>query len=66
MPDLSGEELVKEIRIIKPDMPIILCTGYSSQMDKEKAKSLGINAFAFKPIDKKDIAKLIRSVLDIS
>ena len=64
MPEYSGEELVKEIRSIRPNMPIILCTGYSTQMDEKKAKSLGINEFAYKPIVKKDIAKLIRKVLD--
>ncbi len=64
MPHLSGEELVHEIRAIKPNMPIILCTGYSTQMDDKKAESLGINAFAYKPISKKDIAKMIRKVLD--
>ncbi len=66
MPNLSGEELVKEIRVIRPEMPIILCTGYSSQMDEEKSKSFGINAFVYKPIVKKDIAILIRKVLDAS
>jgi CheY-like chemotaxis protein len=64
MPNLSGDELAKEIRLIKPEIPIILSTGYSSQMDEKKAQSLGINAFAYKPIVKKDIAKLIRKVLD--
>ncbi len=64
MPDLSGEELVQEIRTIRPDMPIILCTGYSSQMDDEKARMLGIDKFAYKPIVMKDIAMLIRKVLD--
>nr|MBF0222305.1 PAS domain S-box protein [Desulfobulbaceae bacterium] len=64
MPALSGEELVKEIRSIRPEIPIILCTGYSTQMDEKKANALGINGFAYKPISKKDIAKLIRQVLD--
>jgi signal transduction histidine kinase/CheY-like chemotaxis protein len=64
MPDLSGEELVKEIRTIRPGMPIILCTGYSSQMDEQKAGILGIDKFVYKPIVKKDIALLIRNVLD--
>ncbi len=63
MPDLSGEELVKKIRSIRPVVPIILCTGYSTQMDEKKAKSLGINEFVYKPIVKQDIAKLIRKVL---
>ncbi len=66
MPHLSGEELVKEMRSIRPKMPIILCTGYSTQMDEKKSKLLGINAFAYKPITKNDIAKLIRKVLDAS
>ena len=64
MPGLSGDELVKEIRAIRPAIPIILCTGYSTQMDEGKAKALGINGFAFKPMARKDIAKLIRKVLD--
>ena len=61
---LSGEELVKEIRLIRPEMPIILCTGYSTQLDEEKAKLLDINAFAFKPVAIKDIAQLIRKVME--
>ncbi len=65
MPDLSGDELAKEIRLIRTDMPIILCTGYSSQMDPEKASILGVNAFVFKPFAKLEIAKLIRKVLDV-
>jgi PAS domain S-box-containing protein len=64
MPGLSGEELAQNIRSIKPDMPIILCTGYSTQINEEKAASLGINAFAYKPMGRKDMAKLIRKVLD--
>jgi DNA-binding NarL/FixJ family response regulator len=49
---------------IRPFMPIILCTGYSSIITEEKVKSLGIKGFAMKPLSKKDIAKLIREVLD--
>ncbi len=64
MPGLSGEELVQEIKSIRPELPVILCTGYSSQIDEGKAKDLGINEFAYKPIITKDIAQLIRKVLD--
>ncbi|MCP3892781.1 MAG: response regulator [Desulfobulbaceae bacterium] len=64
MPELSGEKLVHEVRKIKPDIPITLCTGYSSQMNEKKAMILGINKFVYKPIVKKDIAVLIRKVLD--
>jgi response regulator RpfG family c-di-GMP phosphodiesterase len=45
-------------------MPIILCTGYSDQISENKAKSLGIKGFALKPLTRKDIAALIRKVLD--
>ncbi len=63
MPNLSGEDLIKEIRSIRPGIPIILCTGYSTQMDEKKAEALGVE-FAFKPIAKAEIAKLIRKALD--
>jgi YesN/AraC family two-component response regulator len=45
-------------------MPIILCTGYSTQVSKDKAMSYGIKGFALKPLTKIDIAVLIRKVLD--
>jgi PAS domain S-box-containing protein len=64
MPGLSGEELVKEIRLVKPDMPVILCSGYSSQIDEKKTIKLGSNKFAHKPMAKSELAILIRSVLD--
>ncbi len=64
MPGLSGEELIQEIRKIKSDMPTILCTGYSSQMNEKKAEMVGINKFAHKPIMKQELARLIRTVLD--
>ena len=59
-------DLIKEIRLIRPDILTIICTGYSSQIDNNKAKSLGINAFMYKPIVKDDIAKMIRKVIDTS
>ena len=66
MPGLSGEELIREIRSVRAEMPVILCTGFSSQMDAEKATVHGINEFAFKPISKREIAAMIRRVLDAS
>ena len=64
MPDLSGEDLVKEAHAIRNDIPIILCTGYSSQMNEEKARELGIFAFTYKPVSRREMAKLIRDALD--
>ncbi len=64
MPELTGEELAKEFMTIRPSIPIILCTGYSSQINAEKAKSIGICAFIMKPVNKKTLGQTIREVLD--
>ncbi len=64
MPGMTGVDLARRMLQIRPDIPIILCTGYSSIISEEKAKSFGIKEFALKPLLKKDIASLIRKVLD--
>ncbi len=66
MPEMTGAELAKIILQIRQDVPIILCTGFSTIITEEKAKAIGIKEFVFKPLVKKDIAKLIRKVLDAS
>ena len=55
---------VKEILKIRPDMPTILCTGFSEKIDEERSKELGISAYIEKPFDRRDFAKLVRKVLD--
>jgi PAS domain S-box-containing protein len=64
MPGMTGVDLARRMLQIRPDIPIILCTGYSSIISEEKAKSFGIREFAFKPVQKRDIAMLIRKVLN--
>jgi PAS domain S-box-containing protein len=64
MPGMTGSDLARRILQIRPGMPIILCTGYSSLISEEKAKSAGIKGFAMKPLERKSIAGLIRKVLD--
>ncbi len=64
MPGMTGIDLARRMLQTRPDIPIILCTGYSSTTSEKKAKSMGIKAFALKPLSKKDIAVLIRKVLD--
>ena len=64
MPGMTGVDLARRILQIRPRMPIILCTGYSSQITEDMAKAAGIKGFAFKPLAKKDIGELIRKVLD--
>ena len=63
MPDMTGDILVEELRRTRADIPIILCTGHSELIDQYKAKELGINAYALKPLIRKLIAQTIREVL---
>jgi len=64
MPRMSGENLAKEILKIRPDMPVIICTGFSNMITPENASSMGIKDFLMKPLTMYDLAKSIRSVLD--
>ncbi|MBU2538550.1 MAG: response regulator [Proteobacteria bacterium] len=64
MPGLTGTDLARKILQVRPDLPIILCTGYSSQVSEEAAKAIGIKEFAFKPLSISSIAQLVRRVLD--
>jgi PAS domain S-box-containing protein len=63
MPNMSGERLSAELIKLRPDIPILLCTGFSETMSEEKAASLGIKGFLLKPIVMKDLAQTIREVL---
>ena len=65
MPQMTGAELSQKILSTRPDIPIILCSGYSNQIDSVKSQKIGIKAFATKPLMKKELAKLIRDVMDI-
>ena len=64
MPKMSGDKLAVELIKIRPDIPVLLCTGYSESMTEEKIKNIGIKGLLLKPIVIKDLAKKIREVLD--
>jgi len=66
MPRLTGEALVSEIRRLRPQIPIILCTGFSHTMTAAQATALGINAFVMKPLSIRAFSLVIRRVLDQS
>ena len=63
MPNLSGAELAREALSLRPDLPIILCTGYSETIDEEQALAIGVRAFMLKPFSARDIAMAVRRVL---
>ena len=64
MPDLCGKDLILELRKIRPDIPTILCTGFSSKIDEVQAAKLGINAFLMKPLNLSKLSQAVRRVLD--
>ena len=66
MPNMTGVQLAVEIRRIRSDMPIVICTGFSEQIDDEKARALGINAFLLKPVARDQLAAVIHEVLNPS
>jgi PAS domain S-box-containing protein len=63
MPIMTGDRLAKEMLHIRPDIPIIMCTGYSALINKEQAEAMGIRAYVMKPITKREIAHVIRTAL---
>jgi len=63
MPQISGADLAREILDIRPDIPIILCTGFSESISRETAMALGVRELLYKPILKKDLAETIRRVI---
>jgi len=64
MPRMTGDKLAQELIKIRPDIPVILCTGHSRLVSEEKAKDMGIWAFVMKPISIRAMAETVRRVLD--
>jgi PAS domain S-box-containing protein len=63
MPGLTGKELAKQLLAIRPDIPIILCTGFSEIMDEKQAREAGIREFIMKPYGISGLANVVRKVL---
>jgi len=64
MPHITGEGLARSILAVRPDIPFILCTGYSSKIDKLRIEKMGIKALLTKPFSLATIAGQIRAILD--
>ncbi len=64
MPHITGLELARELLRLQPKLPIILCTGFSEKANAEKAKSFGIQGYIMKPVLLRELAELVRRVLD--
>jgi CheY-like chemotaxis protein len=64
MPHLNGEELSKRLLEIRPDIPILMCTGYSDKVDAANPGAMGIKKVLIKPLEMSKLANIIRQVLD--
>jgi CheY-like chemotaxis protein len=64
MPGMTGIDLARRMLALRPGLPIILCTGYSSLVNEQQARAHGIRGFALKPLTNRALAQLLRQVLD--
>ncbi|RJP76309.1 MAG: PAS domain S-box protein [Desulfobacteraceae bacterium] len=64
MPEMTGDKLAMEIKKIRSDIPIIICSGFSREMTQEKAQRIGVRSFLNKPITMEEMAQTIRKELD--
>lgn len=64
MPHLTGIELAQKLMAARNDIPIILCTGFSEQVNEEQAKAMGIREYIMKPIPMVKLARVVKKVLD--
>jgi len=64
MPFMTGEDLGKELMRMRPDIPVILCTGYADFISSEKATAMGFQGYIMKPFTVREGAELVRNVLD--
>ncbi|WP_162096666.1 hybrid sensor histidine kinase/response regulator [Desulfotalea psychrophila] len=63
MPDLTGVELCGEVRKVRPDLPVVLCTGYSEKISEAALGKVGINHCCLKPVSFKELARVVATVL---
>jgi DNA-binding NtrC family response regulator len=64
MPDMTGDQLAKKMMKIRPDIPIILCTGFSERISEKEAEKMGIRTFLMKPFKMRNLGDTVRKVLD--
>ena len=64
MPNITGDVLSREFLKIRPDISIIVCTGYSELITEEKAKEIGIREFVLKPVIWREMTQIIKRVLE--
>lgn len=64
MPGMTGIQLARRVLAMRPEMPIILCTGFSEIINEKQAKAYGVGAYIMKPIIRKDLANALHDLLE--
>jgi signal transduction histidine kinase/FixJ family two-component response regulator len=64
MPEMTGAELVAAIRKIRPELPVVICSGFSGSFTAEVARGMGINAFLVKPVSRRELGESIAHALN--
>ncbi|MFH1983524.1 MAG: ATP-binding protein [Pseudomonadota bacterium] len=64
MPQMTGLELARQVETIRPDLPVIICTGFSEHLENKKSLRGNIADILFKPVSREDLAKSLRRALD--
>ena len=64
MPHMTGDQLALELMAIRPEIPVMICTGYSEKITKELLARLNVKALILKPIIRNELLISVRSILD--
>jgi CheY-like chemotaxis protein len=68
MPHMTGDVLARRVLKLRPDIPIILCTGFgqatSGALTEASARAIGIREMVMKPVERSEMARISRRVLD--
>ena len=64
MPRMTGVELARKLMAIRPDIPIIVSTGFMEDATREKVMAIGVREYLMKPISMREMAETVRRVLD--
>ncbi len=66
MPEMSGEEVVDVVRHIRPEMKILVITGYSQESEEQQSLRARVQGFLQKPFDHEDLLLKVRGILDLA
>ena len=64
MPGLTGDALLGEVRKVRQDIPVVLCTGFNHNLAPEQAKRMGIDAYLMKPLLAEELGRAVGRALE--